>query len=76
MGLDTSYDNDYLKPTPYNLQQIMYMTATIQWNISINIKMCKQTGINGEKQSNNETLYLLVNQYQENRRIAIHLEHS
>jgi len=31
---------------------------------------------NWRKKSNNETLYLLVNQYQENRRIAIHLENG
>ena len=74
MGLDTSYDNDYLKPTPYNLQQIIYMTATIQGHISINIKMYKQTSKNGER--NNETWYLFVNQCQENRRIAIHLENG
>ena len=48
MELSTSYDN-YLKPAPYNLQQIIYMTATIQWNIVIYIKMCKQTSKIGER---------------------------
>jgi len=32
MGLGKSYHNNYLKPTAYNLQHIIYMTATIQWN--------------------------------------------
>jgi hypothetical protein len=35
MGLDTYYDSNYLKPAPYNLQQILNTTLTIQQNISI-----------------------------------------
>ena len=36
-----SYYNKYLKPVPYNLQQITYMAATVQRNISAYIKMYK-----------------------------------
>ena len=49
MILGSSYHNNYLKPAPYNLQQIIYMPATMQCNVSIYIKMYKQTSKKGER---------------------------
>ena len=60
MGSGTSYDNNYLKPVPYNLQQIIYMTAIMQCNISINVNMYKQTIQKRLGKSNKETWYLLL----------------
>ena len=48
MGIGTRYHNNYLKPGLYNLQQIIYMTVIIQWNVPVYIKMYKQTSKNGE----------------------------
>jgi hypothetical protein len=48
MGMGTRYHNNYLKPGPYNLQQIIYMTVIIQWNVPVYIKIYKQTSKNGE----------------------------
>ena len=47
------------KSVSYNLQHIIYITATIRWNVSIYIKMYEQT-TKKEKESNKETWYLLV----------------
>jgi hypothetical protein len=60
LGSGTSYDNNYLKPVPYNLQQIIYMTAIMQCNISINVNMYKQTIQKRLGKSNKETWYLLL----------------
>ena len=37
------------KAVSYNLQQIIYITATIRWNVSIYLKMYEKTSKQGEK---------------------------
>ena len=64
LGLGTSCDNNYLKPVPYNLQQIIYMTASTKWNISTYLKMYipvyKQTSKNGERIKQRHGLFISV----------------
>jgi len=37
MGLATNYHNNYLKPAANNLQQIIYMTAIIVFDLCLEI---------------------------------------
>jgi hypothetical protein len=59
MGLGTLYHNNYLVPTLYNLQQSICITA-IQWNVSIYIKMHKQTNKNGERIKQRDIQYIQI----------------
>jgi hypothetical protein len=49
IGIGHKLWQHYLESAAYNLLYVIYITTTIQWNITIYIKMYTQTSQNGEK---------------------------